>query len=1075
MNVVHRVISLLVVFIAAGVSCHDITQPITAPFDAHRSFLTSPAGRVVVSPDNMQGWKITDDKTGASCTDASACAVVNGPAGAPAGSGSGELATPAAADAKALVLVDYQGTRLDRVTDLRYFTYRQSTDAGNNIAIALQFNADYDLGDGSVGYQGRLVFEPYQGRGGNVPDTVWQSWDAKAGKWWGTRASVPRSGVLTTNPCVQATPCTWAKLLATFPDVGIHVTYGAIYLKAGSGWLGFRGNVDDLTIGIDGATTTFDFERNVATVPPLPPAGVPDWVYADSNFVSGGTTIAGDLAKNVVMVAFDAGTSAATRTTAVSQVHGAVVGGIPLDDDGDGVYYIRPSTGETPAAVLSAVGTLAAAPGVAMAIPVMHDSVAADYRRPHDGILARSWEIDPANANGENWALESIAAPMAWGCSTGDASTRVAVVDQVFHQVLDVTPTMFEPYTAPYDGARLVENEHGNAVASILAARGNNDLGSTGVMWNSDLRLWDLRRPISDFRGLPDSVVKELGKDGLLRIVARMRAAVRDGARVINVSGGLTLPNRRLIPNDSSGRVYLEARVRPALRWVLSLRKGDSHAPLFVFSAGNGGEDKKGRDASLNGFPIIRQDFPSRVLVVASTHADGSRIYLRDDSNFGDLVDIAAPGDRVMALDQHNDIFGFDGTSAAAPLASGVAGLLVSFDSSLTVNEIRDFLVAGAHLGGQYSSPRNSTQRFPYLNAYEPLKLAAQRAGSPLCGNRVYKSGNAIFAQRGTTTEAIIALDSLTPDSVNTEINVFHGGKRVDLAYHRAFVWKSGSRGFVEQKPYTYSGSLESGGAYRSGVGRDHDNVTGISTIRPPYDAISPMQTSAVSYYTDSLGWIGTTAIVASLPISRPTTASVVGKTPAGGGSPYHYLGYFNPNDSTYVGAWGEPRMDNIDVSAVAMAPSGEYAIVAINFIRRSNSAGSTFLDCTPGAYPDFPPQQCADGTFSALSDSSTLYRVDLRSGAAPRRIANLPGVELEWIALTEREDEIIWQSVIRTESSYVQYLSQTGGGPGPWYFGNVKQVWSSSKSCTGRVLEYRAFDREATVANAVGQLAIPS
>lgn len=48
-------------------------------------------------------------------------------------------------------------------------------------------------------------------------------------------------------------------MLAAFPNLGIHQTYGGVVLKAGSGWTGFRGSVDSLAIGIDGATTTFDF------------------------------------------------------------------------------------------------------------------------------------------------------------------------------------------------------------------------------------------------------------------------------------------------------------------------------------------------------------------------------------------------------------------------------------------------------------------------------------------------------------------------------------------------------------------------------------------------------------------------------------------------------------------------------------------------------------------------------------------------------------------------------------------------------------------------------------------------
>jgi hypothetical protein len=109
--------------------------------------------------------------------------MVQGPAGGPAGTGSAELATAATSDGKALVLADYAGVRFDRITTLSYATYRQTADAGNNLAISLQFNVDYDLSDGATGYQGRLVFEPYRTSGGTVVSSTWQTWDAKAGKW----------------------------------------------------------------------------------------------------------------------------------------------------------------------------------------------------------------------------------------------------------------------------------------------------------------------------------------------------------------------------------------------------------------------------------------------------------------------------------------------------------------------------------------------------------------------------------------------------------------------------------------------------------------------------------------------------------------------------------------------------------------------------------------------------------------------------------------------------------------------------------------------------------------------------
>src|SRR5690242_6399327 len=61
------------------------------------------------------------------------------------------------ADGLALALGDYAGTPLSHVTSLSYSTYRQSVDSSHVLAIALQFNVDFDLSDASNAWQGRIV------------------------------------------------------------------------------------------------------------------------------------------------------------------------------------------------------------------------------------------------------------------------------------------------------------------------------------------------------------------------------------------------------------------------------------------------------------------------------------------------------------------------------------------------------------------------------------------------------------------------------------------------------------------------------------------------------------------------------------------------------------------------------------------------------------------------------------------------------------------------------------------------------------------------------------------------------
>ncbi|MEP7204166.1 MAG: right-handed parallel beta-helix repeat-containing protein [Ilumatobacteraceae bacterium] len=214
------------------------------------------AAPIVVKTSSMNGWVIVDDNGNGGGSGS----FVVGPATPPAGTGSARLQLSAANAGWIFAgAADLVGTRLANITSLGYDTYRASADAGNNLAISLSINIDYDLNDAYVAWQGRLVFEPYQTVGGGVPQNTWQHWDATAGRWWQSGNAFV-GGVTVGQPCGQATPCTWAQVKTTFPNAGVHATLGALNLKAGSGWAGFDGNADNLTVGVSGVDTTYDFE-----------------------------------------------------------------------------------------------------------------------------------------------------------------------------------------------------------------------------------------------------------------------------------------------------------------------------------------------------------------------------------------------------------------------------------------------------------------------------------------------------------------------------------------------------------------------------------------------------------------------------------------------------------------------------------------------------------------------------------------------------------------------------------------------------------------------------------------------
>ena len=86
------------------------------------------------------------------------------------GIGSVRLALPGTVDAReAYGTAAYAGTRLDKITKLDYSTYRSAVDAGSNLAIALQFDMDYNLTDaymaGRVGWFSNPTWPPAARRG----------------------------------------------------------------------------------------------------------------------------------------------------------------------------------------------------------------------------------------------------------------------------------------------------------------------------------------------------------------------------------------------------------------------------------------------------------------------------------------------------------------------------------------------------------------------------------------------------------------------------------------------------------------------------------------------------------------------------------------------------------------------------------------------------------------------------------------------------------------------------------------------------------------------------------------------
>jgi subtilisin family serine protease len=282
---------------------------------------------------------------------------------------------------------------------------------------------------------------------------------------------------------------------------------------------------------------------------------------------------------------------------------------------------------------------------------------------------------------GRQWALRSARVRGAW-LSTVGGEVPVAVLDSgVDLSNPDLAPNLWTNRdelpgngvdddrngfiddlhgadTVGWDGDPSDGLGHGTAVASVIGARGDNGFGISGVAWSVRL--------------MPVKVVHDRGWATTATMVAGLRYALANGARIVNIS-----------LNGAEASQALDEAIRQAER----------QGVLIVTSAGNDGADR-------DRVPSYPASVRSRaVITVASTGRAGE---LAPSSAFGrDSVDIAAPGERVLAGDLGGRCAPRSGTSFAAAYVTGAAALLAAARPGVSGSRLRAALLTAARRSGE--------------------------------------------------------------------------------------------------------------------------------------------------------------------------------------------------------------------------------------------------------------------------------------------------------------------------------------------------------------------------------------
>lgn len=309
---------------------------------------------------------------------------------------------------------------------------------------------------------------------------------------------------------------------------------------------------------------------------------------------------------------------------------------------------------------------LRAVPGVAFAHPDLALHLTA-HTFPDDPYVYDQWHLENVGQTGGTVDAD-IDAEAAWAVATG-AGVLVSVIDSgVDPAHPDLRVTCGYDYLDDVDGCYPSDhNAHGTAAAGLIAATGNNGIGVAGVAYDAS---------IFGVRLIGGSITYSDMFDAF-------ESSVDAGAAVINNSWG---------PEESCGSYVLPGSMQRAFEYAEHDGRGGL-GTLIVFSAGNGNCDMTGDGT---------QAHPTVVSVGAVDHNDRRESY----SSFGAWMDVTGPSGGMLTTDISGEPgYGrfegdpdytpsFSGTSASAPVVSGVLALMVSANPDLTAADARAVLCA---------------------------------------------------------------------------------------------------------------------------------------------------------------------------------------------------------------------------------------------------------------------------------------------------------------------------------------------------------------------------------------------
>lgn len=389
---------------------------------------------------------------------------------------------------------------------------------------------------------------------------------------------------------------------------------------------------------------------------------------------------------------------------------------------------------------------------------------------PKDGWNGDDW--DTAAPRGENWGMEAIDAPGAWGYVDELSEINVGLIDSMpdtSHEDLTFSDTcclFIDTGTGKADKNthRLTGTDHGCHVSGIMDGDWNNGIGVSGVMGGKGNLYYCASYHETDGR-----IRSDFGT--AYTYLLSLKVLIDQDVQVINISQNTDrLKGFAASHGNRNAVAYLTRQASLAgkgLARIISSREAAGKKDFVIcIAAGNNNDtyyyrDEKeaygyrrkrtfwetikslfgwkgeigGAQASYNNFLnlIEEPEVKDRILVVGCIGMDGEKSSAEETrykyaafSNIGERVDVVAPGYDIYSCTAGG--YGLmTGTSMSAPHASGVAGLVFAANPQLTGSQVKA-IVKNTVKGRYYYEDGFSGM----VNARQAVKAALQTRKMPV-------------------------------------------------------------------------------------------------------------------------------------------------------------------------------------------------------------------------------------------------------------------------------------------------------------------------------------------------------